>query len=176
MLKPFLTALTLTAALSGCATIRDSAANPFNWFGRGQEEPAPTSTEAVNPLLPAQQRKGLFQSSRERRAAESVTTPIDKVTSLQIERVPGGAIIRASGVDARKGTFAAVLVPSGDAELAEDGVLTYTLERRLPAVSPQGGPATPRPVIVARHVTDQTLIGVRTIRVSGAQNALTARR
>lgn len=175
MLKPFLTALTLTAALSGCATIRNSAVNPFNWFGRGQEAPVEASTEAVNPLIPAQ-RRGLIARSRERQAAAKATSPIDQVTSLQIERIPGGAIIRAAGVDSRLGTFDAVLVPSNDDELPEDGVLTYTLERRLPKVSPTGGPASPRPVIVARRVTDNTLRGVRTIRVAGSQNALVARR
>ena len=94
MLKPMITSVALIGLLSGCAAIRDSAVNPLNWFGRSQQEgPAPqedAAGAAVNPLIPT--RSGLFGNARERFRNLDLTTPIDTVTDLRVERVPGGAI------------------------------------------------------------------------------------
>lgn len=173
MLKPLITAIALGSVLGGCATIRDSAVNPFNWFGRSSQAPV-EQTEVTNPLIPTQ--SGLFARARERRETVAPTTPIDQITALQIERVPGGAIIRATGVDATQGTFNAGLVPANADETPQDGVLVYTFERQRPAGARAGGSQASREVTVARHVTDQNLRGVRSIRVVAASNARVARR
>ncbi|MEP4196026.1 MAG: hypothetical protein ABJL99_10370 [Aliishimia sp.] len=176
MLKPILTAMALCAVLGGCSAIRNSAANPFNWFGGSQEAPAPVdnSQATVNPLLP--ERVGVFARAKARRESIKLTSPIDQITDLRIERVPGGAIIRATGLDSLQGTFDAGLLPSNDDELPEDGVLVYTFERQVPEGNRPAGPVQTREVTVARIITDQTLRGVSSIRVVAATNARVARR
>ncbi len=163
--------LVSTLVLSACGGFRDSRVNPFNWFGRG--EPAPTTLpEGVeNPLIPT--RTGLFSSSVDRDAY--LGQPVDTVSDLTVERVPGGAIIRVTGLAATQGVYDVRLTPATEDEAVVDGVLAYRLEGLRRGGTPQGAPAT-REVVVARKVTDQTLAGARTIRVEGARNALQARR
>ncbi len=160
--------------LSGCG-FRESRANPFNWFGRSQEVQTSAPKE-VNPLIPTRT-GGLFRSGRARlEAALNATTPIGTISDLSVERVPGGAIIRATGFDARQGTYRARLVPNVDDEIPEDGVLIYRFERLSPTYSTPAGTQASREVTVARRVTDAQLRGVREIRVLAAGNALYVRR
>ncbi|MBW4708129.1 hypothetical protein KX928_10060 [Roseobacter sp. YSTF-M11] len=159
-----------TLVLSACST----RLNPFNWFGNGESVPVATAaSEEKNPLLP--ERSGIFQSRRDREAIYQ-GTPIETIDELIIERVPGGAIIRATGTAAVQGIYDVQLTPANKDEQAEDGVLTYRLEglRRDGSVA-RGAPAT-RQVTAARRVTDRTLAEARTIRVEGVQNAQQARR
>ena len=162
--------LVSTLVLSACGGFRDSRVNPFNWFGRGEPAPVAATSEETNPLIPT--RSGLFRSNRDRDAY--LGEPIDSISDLVIERVPGGAIIRATGVAARQGVYDVQLTPAND-EMVVEGVLTYRLEGLRQGGTAQGTPAT-REVIVARKVTDQTLAGARTIRVEAARNALQSRR
>ncbi|TMM54717.1 hypothetical protein [Sulfitobacter sabulilitoris] len=174
-MRKTLTALMLsTLVVSGCGAIRDSRANPFNWFGRGEPTAtAPVNATAANPLIP--QRSGLFASARNR-AAIYTGQPIDTVTDLTIERIPGGAIIRATGVPARQGVSSVRLTPATAEDVPVNGVLTYRLDA-VPAPGPQPvGSVASRQVVVARKVTDQDLRGVRSIRVEAARNALESRR
>ncbi|WP_300055176.1 hypothetical protein [uncultured Roseobacter sp.] len=157
--------------LSACGGFRDSRVNPFNWFGRAEPAPVTLANEETNPLIPT--RTGLFSSNRNRDAYFG--QPIDTVSDLVIERVPGGAIIRATGVASVQGIYDVRLTPVSDQETAVDGVLSYRLEGVPRVGTPQGAPAT-REVIVARKVTDQTLAGARTIRVEAERNALQTRR
>ena len=155
--------------LPGCST----NLNPVNWFGPSEpaQAPAPTA-ENPNPLIP--ERTGIFQN----RGAQQVIylgTPVASVSSVLVERVPGGAIIRAEGVASVQGVFDVRLTPATADEIPEDGVLTYRLEGVHPAGA-TAGPANTREVIAARSVTDRTLAGVRSIRVEGAQNAQAVRR
>jgi len=162
-----------TLALSACGTIRDSRINPANWFGNSRS----SSTEAqpqkeVNPLIPVKQGNGLFA----RDDGEYKGKPIDQVTSLVIERVPGGAVIRATGLAAVQGVHAIQLTPENDDEIPVDGVLTYRLEGIKSKYQQPVGSENTRKVIAARALTDQQLSGVRTIRVEGARNVQTSRR
>lgn len=162
-----------TVTLSSCVEVRESRFNPFNWFGRSQEvsvEPA----EAVNPLIPSS--SGLFGNSRRERSERDFTTPISQITDLRVERVPGGAIVRATGLDATQGAFNVELVPETEDEMPVDGVLTYTFERQVPQAPQQIGPEATREVIVARRLTDQQLNNVRTIRIVAQSNARQVRR
>lgn len=163
--------LIATLLLSGCGTVRDSRLNPFNWFGSSREVKTTQAEGEVNPLIPT--RSGLFR----RRVTTEVdlTTPVDQVTELRVERIPGGAIIRATGIDPVQGAYDVRLVPVDPEERAVKGVLSYRLQRQLPAAR-RGGPEQTRRMVAARRVTDRTLRGVRSIRVEGARNARAVRR
>ncbi|MCX7559617.1 hypothetical protein OS190_08545 [Sulfitobacter sp. F26204] len=164
--------LSATLVLGACASIRESRVNPLNWFGQSRSEPVAT-VENTNPLIPT--RSGLFAK---RRSSEEVYEgrPFEQVTNLTIERVPGGAIVRATGLAARQGIYAVQLTPANEEEKPVDGVLTYRLEGIRPKQQTPIGSKPTREVIAARPLTDQQLAGVRRIRVEGQLNAQVARR
>lgn len=155
--------------VSGCST----RANPFNWFGGDGDGAAAVAVpvERDNPLIP--ERAGLFSGIDEVYVYPGF--PVDTVTGVAVERVPGGIIVRATGRAAVQGVYDVRLIPANEDELPVEGVMTYTLEAVRSQSNVAGAPAT-RDVIVARKVSDQTLAGTRTIRVEGLQNAQTARR
>lgn len=161
--------------LGACST----RLNPFNWFDRGQSEPVQPQQEVEekNPLIPESERVRLnLFGLRNDDDAEYPGGPIDQVSGLVIERVPGGAVIRATGVADYQGAFGVRLQPANEDEVAEDGVLTYRLEVIRPDRARVGGPERVREVTAARHLTDNQLAGVRTIRVEGLRNAQTSSR
>ena len=172
MRKTFSALLVSTLVLAGCATVRDSRVNPFNWFGSAQSEPREQPQASTNPLIP--QSSGLFAGARAKTEVY-LGQPIDQVTNLTVEKTPGGAMIRATGLAARQGIYKVRLTPANEDELPVDGVLTYRLEGILPDNTAVGAQPT-REVIAGRAVTDQMLAGVRTIRIEGQRNALTSRR
>ncbi len=163
-----------TLTLTACGTVRDSRINPFNWFGQSRSE-AISTTKNTNPLIPEKRGVSLFSGLREQEA-EYIGRPFEQVTDLTIERVPGGAIIRATGLAARQGYYSVQLTPANDDELPVDGVLTYRLEGVRPDKNTNVGTVPTREVIAARRLTDQELNGVRSIRVEGQLNALVSRR
>ena len=149
--------------LAGCS----SNANPVNWFNNDPpDESVLEPIDAANPLIP--DRGGLF--SRDGTPPPYLGSPIDTVTDLSLERVPGGLIIRATGQTSANGAYNARLTPSNSDELPVDGVLTYRLEAQYTSVNGA------RTITVARQLTDQELAGARTVRVEGLQNALERRR
>jgi hypothetical protein len=164
--------LVSTLVLSGCAGVRDSRINPFNWFGRAQVEPV--ADAEVNPLIPSGGARGLFASSRA--AAVLPDAPLAaQVDDLTVLRVDGGAVIRATAVSDAVGAFNVSLEPADDG-VPVDGVLTYELR----AFAPNAG-STPMPERARRHVaavrvSDSDLAGVRVIRVVAARNAATTTR
>lgn len=170
-------ALALCAVLAGCGAVRGSALNPLNWFGRAQDVPVEqgASAEASNPLIPVQ-RRGIIARARAAQETRAPATPITRIADLQVERVPGGAIIRARGIDSFANSFEAGLRPQQAEEIPVDGVLSYSFERRVPEGTLPGGAEAAREITVARFVSDQTLRGVRTIRVEAAGNAQAVRR
>ncbi len=167
MRKTLALLLISTLVLGGCATIRDSRINPLNWFG-GAESTQVAAGE-TNPLIPRRSGFGLTVASPYR------GTPVDQITGLTVERVPGGAIIRIEAVAARQGSYNVVVEPATPGDDPVDGVLDYTLlAEKLPR-APIGTPPSRR-IVAAHSVSDDQLAGVRTIRVSGARNTLTVRR
>lgn len=162
-----------TLTLTACGAVRESRVNPFNWFGQARS--VPTQKENTNPLIPEKQGIGLFAGLREQDAIYA-GRPFEQVTDLTIERVPGGAIIRATGLAARQGYYAVQLTPENEDELPVDGVLTYRLEGVRPNTNTNVGTEPTREVIAARRLTDQEMAGVRSIRVEGQLNALVSRR
>ena len=173
MLKPILVALAATLLLAGCSGYSDSAANPANWFGSDESEPAATSDapEDVNPLIPT---PGAIQASRiERQRYKG--TPIDRVSEVTVEPIPGGLILYATGVASTQGVHSARLTPENK-DGPVDGVYAFRLEAINDQRQATQGPPQTRDVVVGVRLTDQQLGDTRTIRVSGVQNAIEARR
>lgn len=169
MSRSITASLILVLTLSGCGTVRDSRLNPFNWFGRDRSVPVQAAApEEVNPLLP-QERRGLFAQARAERAIYR-GQPVDVIKSMSIERVPGGAIVRAIGVSRFQNTYDVQLTPVSE-DGPENGVLAFRLESIVPERPIAGGSERQREVIAAVSLTDQQLEGVRSIRVAGTENA-----
>ena len=154
--------LVATLGLSGCSAVSQSKANPFNWFG-GAEATTQTVEENTNPLIPVV-RDSVFSDKNE---DVYQGTAIARITELDIETVPGGAIIRATGIDAGYGLYEVRLTPTND-DGPVNGVLTYKFEARRAA-----GAGTE--VTAAVRVSNKTLLDVRRVRVEAAQNALESR-
>jgi hypothetical protein len=143
-------ALMLVATIAGCARVSESRLNPFNWFGRSQKaEVTSTGPVATDPR---------------RLVAE--------VISLRVEKVPGGAIINATGLPPRQGFYDGELILASSAE----GVLTYEFRVSSPDFQTRVGSQQSREVIVGAFVSDKVLETVRQIRVQGATNALVVKR
>ena len=150
-MRPIIT-LALCAALAGCGF--SARLNPLNWFER--------STEAPTTLLPE---GATFDV--ERRGY------VDQITELTIEPLPGGAIVRATGLPPVQGRWDAELTREGD---PVGGVLTLAFRvAAAPTPQPVGPPAS-REVVVATFLPDTVLRQVRTVRVEAARNARELRR
>lgn len=174
MRKTLTIMLISTLTLAACGAVRDSRVNPLNWFGQSRSVPVEaTQVAPVNPLIP--RRNGLFSNARAEAEAYN-GKPFEQVTNLTVERIPGGAIIRATGLAARQGIYAVQLTPVNEDEEPVDGVLTYRLEGVRPARATPVGSVPTREVVAARQLTDQELSGVRQIRVEGQLNAQVTRR
>ena len=168
MYRPFAALFIAAFLLSNCNT----RANPANWFGNGRSAPVEAQDGATtNPLIPKSTRR-----SRRNEPVPYQGAPIDSVTALKLDPIPGGVIVRANGVARMQGGYEAVLTPENEEVLPVKGVLTFRMEVRLPATQRPVGDARTREITVARRLTDQDLAGVRSIRVEAERNALSARR
>lgn len=172
MRKTLLVLSAATLALSACAGIRESRVNPFNWFGQSREAPV-AEAENTNPLIP----RGSSLFSRSRADVDVYAgRPFEQVTNITVERIPGGAIIRATGLAARQGIYEVQLTPENEEIEAVEGVLTFRLEGIRPTRATPVGTRPTREVVAAFRVTDKQLVGVRQIRVEGELNAQVTRR
>jgi hypothetical protein len=152
--RPVLT-VTICAALAGCGDASSSNLNPFNWFGGGSETVAAVAPDGA-PVDPR--------------------PLIAQVTAAVAERVPGGVIVRATGVPPTMGYWSADLVPvDRDLRPDENGVLTLEF-RAFPPVTaqPAGSPAA-RQIVAGFFLSDQTLEGVRSVAVRGETNTRSLR-
>ena len=168
VLMRILLALTLvsTLVLAGCGGLRDSRANPANWFGKSKSRTVATaSTETVNPLIPERE-DSIF---RRNKAEVYEGTPVDQIADLRIERTSDGAIIRVTGLSTRQGAFDVRLVPDNKDSRPVNGVLSYKLLALQPDNTPQGS-AVARTVHAAEFISTQTLAEARTIIVTGGRN------
>jgi len=149
-----ITTLTLLTFLAGCSGVRDSRLNPFNWFGRSKEQKV-----AVVQDLPQADTHAL----------------VAQIIALKIDRLPGGAIIRAVGLPETQGYWEARLKPLNN-EKPDKGTLAYEF-RLFPPTHPEAaGNKRSREVLVGRFVSTQTLAGVRRITLIARTNRRTARR
>ncbi|MFQ6552094.1 hypothetical protein AAD018_007080 [Aestuariibius insulae] len=147
----------LGAALSGCARIQESRFNPLNVFS----PPPPLPVEGRNALLP----EGPQLEALDPRGA------IEQITRVALEPVPGGAILRATGVAEVQGAYDAELVLIG-----QDGATRVYQFRVDRPVETQVGSALSRQITVAARLTNQELASVGAIRVEGRRNAATVGR
>jgi hypothetical protein len=154
--------------LTSCGTVRESRLNPFNWFGRSHSTAVANSTAAANPLIP-QRRASILRPEAPAYSGQL----IGEISELLIERRPGGAVIRVSGVADRLGPFEAKLVKNEDETDAD--TLTYDMRAYQPA-NPTSQSEWPRTVTVAVYLTDQEMRDIREIRVKSARNVQTSRR
>lgn len=141
--------------LAGCG-IRESRLNPFNWFGGGAEE-----AETLEP----------FQ-------IVEVSDPrplVPQITSLTIDRTPGGAIVRVTGLPPTQGWYDVSLVRETDGEPVE-GVLSYSLRAFPPDTPTRVSTTQSRELTAARFISEITLAQVSVIQVTGSQNSRAARR
>lgn len=148
--RPLLIAV-LCTALAGCGGMRESKLNPFNWFKKS--EPRETI------ILPGER--------------ADPRPLVESVLSMSVQPMPGGAIVRATGLTPTQGWWKAELVPL---PLDENGVLVYEF-RLLPPIE-RTDVSTPRSreVEVAIYISDFKLDAVREIVVQGSGNARSARR
>ena len=144
-------ALVLVLA-SGCGTVRDSRLNPFNWFGSDEETLDPIEVE------------------NERRPV------VSQITSLVIERTPGGAIVRATALPPSQGWFAPELVPATSDGDPVEGVLSYAFRAVPPNAPTRQSTPQSRELSAAVFIPNIVLDRVRVIQVTGAQNSRIARR
>ena len=143
--------LGLTVALAGCAGVRQSKLNPFNWFKKSQpRETIVLPKEGSDP-------RGL----------------VETVLSMQVEPIPGGAVVRARGLTPTQGWWDAELVPQ---DLDDKGVLVYEFRLLPPVGKTDVNTQASREIDVAIYISDIKLESVREIVVQGATNARSARR
>ena len=149
MNTPLVATLCATLALGACSTIGGSRLNPFNWFG-GSEE-----TVVLVAEKPADKRLLVTQ-----------------VTDLTLEKMPGGVIVRATGLPPTQGYWEAELV----ARPIEDGTIIYDF-RVFPPITAQIASTTrSREVTVAAYLSNVKLDSIRQITVQGSVSARTTRR
>lgn len=170
MQKSFSVLILSALMLTSCGTVRESRLNPFNWFGsstvvRNDVRP---DTEGYNPLIPAR-RSSVFERNKE---APYTGLYVDEVTDLQVERRPGGALIRATGITRYQGPYGVKLVKLDSA--SDAGTLTYALKAEQYVA--QVGTQASRSVTAAVWVTDNELATVGTINVKGRNNTRSTRR
>lgn len=168
MFRPISAVVLSAVLLSGCSAVRDSRVNPFNWFGSSTARPVATG-EATNPLIP-QRRAGFLR--RDEGEAAYAGTLVGEVSELVVERRPGGAVIRATGVADRQGSFEVALVPL--AAETGNGVLTYELRALQPPE--RRGSQWSRTLSAAVWLSDADLAEVGVIHVRGARNIRSVRR
>ena len=146
-------ALALLSLLAACGGLRQSKLNPFNWFGKSQQETvAATKAEVVDPRV-----------------------LVDQVAALRVDHAPGGAIVTALGLPEGQGYWQAGLVAQNGGKPVK-GVLSFELRLMKPArPQPVGTPAS-REIAVAVFVSEQALDGVKKIEVIAANNRRSASR
>lgn len=100
MRTPLLAVLALTLTLSACAAVRESRFNPLNWFG--QSEARAARSVPADAYAPVPDPRPL----------------VDQVIAMAVEPIPGGAILRATGLPPTQGFWDAELVQVEGTEAA----------------------------------------------------------
>lgn len=145
-----LVTVVLCLGLVGCGGLRESHLNPFNWFKRSEAR----AIVAVE-------------------TAGDARAFVETVLTMTVEPIPGGAIVRATGLPPTQGWWQAELVAL---PVTESGTLVYEF-RLLPPTdqTPAGNPRS-REVEVAVYISDFKLEAISEIVVQGSTNARSARR
>lgn len=155
MRTPALAAMAALLFLGACGGVAQSRLNPLNWF----QASAP---ETLEP------RRGWA-------AVEDNRALVADVTDLTVERFPGGAIVRATGLPPTQGWWDAELVPDNDFRPV-DGVLSFRFVVAAPRGPARTGTPVSREVTAGIVVSNFKLAETRQITVTGASNARSSRR
>ncbi|MGP6088335.1 hypothetical protein [Antarctobacter jejuensis] len=168
MFKPISVLLLSAFVLSSCGSVAESRLNPLNWFGRSESRPVQVAEDGTNPLIPSR-RSSIFRAEQ---GADYLGWPLGEISDLVVERRPGGAIIRATAVADYQGAYDLKLVKVP--EESTGGMLTYAFK----GVQPQRarGTVASRTHTAAVWLTDNQLLGIRTVQVRGARNVRSVRR
>jgi hypothetical protein len=150
-------ALSLVLGLAACDG--GFSLNPLNWFT--------ITTDGVERV--ALEPDDGWPDDEDRRLV------VDQVTALRVEKTTSGAIVHATGVPPRLGYWDAELVAQNDGE-PEDGVMTYVFRIATPRWATRASTPKARTVEVGAFLSNAQLRDIRTIRVLGERNSLTARR
>jgi len=152
MTRALIALMVLTLTLAACGTMRDSRMNPRNWFGRAGAEPSlgPVAQDDRRPLVPS-------------------------VSELTIERTSTGAIVRAEALMPEAGWWDPALIAENNGRPV-DGVLTYRFVAARPRTPVAVTAAAPRRLVAAATLSNFDLELVREVVVTGAGNAMRARR
>jgi hypothetical protein len=166
MPKPLTILLTTTLVFS-LAACGNSRMNPKNWFGEARSRAA-AAKEGRNPLIPEKTGGGFGRPE-----AVDVSSPVGTISSLVVERVPGGAIVRVTGISDYQGAFGVKMI-----ELPRDADAPNVLRYQMLADQPVGpvGNAQSRKIVAAVKLSDQDLEGIRRIEVAGLRNVQSVRR
>ncbi|QMU58191.1 MAG: hypothetical protein GKR98_08280 [Boseongicola sp.] len=144
MLRHIGVLLLATLFLSNCGG--DSGLNPFSWF---QSSPDVETVENVD-----------IDNNQDPRPL------VNTVANVSVDEVPGGIIVRATGLPDVQGWYATELVAANDG-LPLDGVLTFTFRGVPPEFSTRVSTQQSRELVVAKYLSDIALLGVREIRIMG---------
>lgn len=152
MRTPLLASLVALTLLPACG----SRLNPFTWFG---------PRERAEPRVAAD--SGLPGEVVDRRAL------VQQVTRAVLEPMPGGLILRATGLPPTQGYWEADLVPR---PVGEDGVLVFDFRVYPPLGDEPVSTVVSREVVVATFISDIRLAQISGIVVQGETNSLSPRR
>ena len=142
--------LVASLGVAGCAKIRESRINPFNWFG-------PSESRAVT-LDPG------YAATADNRLL------VAEVTQLDISRTAGGAIVHAAGLPQTQGWWDAELVAENGGEPV-DGVMTYRFVVMPPPAGTRVSTPQSRELTAAVHLSDNKLAEIDRIVVLGTANS-----
>lgn len=152
MRKAVLAGLAAVMVVTGCATVRESRLNPFNWFGRSQEQRAVAQAAAQ---------------------VDGGRVQVDQVIALTVEPATGGAIVRAVGVPETQGWYKAELIRE---ETEKEGEAVFRFVVKKPEGAVLTGTPMSREITAATFLTNFQLESIRTVTVTGAKNARSTRR
>ncbi len=147
-----LASLAALMLLSACG----SRLNPVNWFGPREQAERKVAAESGIPAALADQR-----------------LPVRQVTRAVLEPMPGGVILRATGLPPTQGYWDAELVAR---PVDENGILVFDFRVFPPVTDQPASTEVSREVVVATFISDIRLAQVAGIVVQGETNSLSPRR
>ncbi len=152
MRTPLLASLAALMLLTSCG----SRLNPFNWFGPREARERTVSADG-----------GLPEILRDQRLL------VEQVTRVVLEPMPGGVILRATGLPPTQGYWDAELVAL---PINEDGVLAFEFRIFPPVTEAAVSTQVSREVVVATFVSDIKLAQVTGLVVLGETNQVASGR
>ena len=149
-------AMVITAAVSltACESIRESRVNPGNWFNYERQEERLTPEGALEP-------------------AKDIRPLVAEVANMRIERAPGGAVVRATGLPQTQGFHTAELI---EVETETRGLLAFEFRVVPSRPGARVGSAPSREITVGKFVSDIALQSITAIEVRGQDNVRRTRR